>query len=104
MYCYTVRCEFTTGNDELAKRWLAWLLHSHIQEVLNSGATRAQILQMTAELPTYEIRYEFESEKAFKEYEANHAPRLRDAGIEKFPPDELGLNYSRTDGYVFFTS
>jgi len=49
------------------------------------------------DIPSYEIRYEFESRKAFETYEANHAPRLREEGLAKFPLT-LGLEYQRSIG------
>jgi hypothetical protein len=100
MYHYTVRCEFNLANEKLIGRWVDWLVESHIQDVLDGGASRAVFLKMNSEVPTFEIRYEFESQDSFENYEVHHAPRLRQHGIEKFPPDDLGMKYSRTEGQV----
>ena len=104
MYHYTVRCEFPDTDGDLMKRWVSWLVDSHLQDVLNAGATNARILQMRSDVPVLEVRYEFESQKTFLDYEANHAPRLREEGLEKFPSEELGMKFSRSDGWVFYTA
>ena len=94
MYSYTVRCSFK--DDQVAETWLKWLDDEHIQDVINGGAIAAEIFKMDVGL-CYEIRYQFESEQSFRDYEANHAPRLREKGLAKFPL-VLGLEYSRTEG------
>ena len=94
MFSYTVRCVFT--NRQVVRDWLRWLQAEHIADVLEAGAVAAEIFEMDGDL-TYEIRYAFPSEAAFANYEREHAPRLRNAGLEKFPL-ELGLEYSRTTG------
>lgn len=97
--CYTVRCRFTkSAADSLAEKWLSWLRDEHIADVLSAGATTAEILQMDDQ-GTYEIRYRFPDRSAFESYVANHAPRLREEGLRRFPI-ELGLSYSRAVGEV----
>ncbi len=98
MISYTVRCAFT-GESEVAREWLAWLCDEHIQDVIEAGAVGAEIVQMDGAEPTYEIRYRFPSRQMFDTYLAEHAPRLRDEGLSRFPI-ELGLSYSRTVGEV----
>lgn len=94
MFSYTVRCGFT--NNDVAASWLNWLKEEHIQDVLNAGATGAEVFKMNNST-TYEIRYQFQNKASFEEYELNHAPGLREEGLAKFPL-ELGLEYSRTTG------
>ncbi len=94
MFCYTVRCGL--NNRELADSWLRWLRAEHIDDVIQAGAVSAEIFEMTEPL-TYEIRYSFSTKSALDDYFRNHAPRLREEGLQKFPL-ELGLNYSRTTG------
>lgn len=98
MFSYTVRC--TINKPETAESWLAWLTCAHIQDVLDAGATRAEIFEMetvAVEARTFEIRYRFDSVESFLEYERSHAPRLRAEGLEKFPL-EMGLEYTRSTG------
>ena len=98
MFSYTVRCTF--ADPVVVRSWLKWLQGEHIQDVIDSGAESAEVFRMD-ESQTYEIRYRFASKDAFKDYETNHAPRLRAEGLEKFPL-ELGLEYSRTTGELLF--
>lgn len=102
MYCYTVRCQFT-GNCQLADHWLAWLRDIHIDDVIQCGALSAEVVKMQEDTLTYEIRYRFESESAFTEYEREHAPRLRAEGLELFPIDQ-GISYERSSGEVIFST
>lgn len=98
MFSYIVRCKIT--DPDVAHSWLDWLTSKHIQDVLNAGATSAEIFEMESESDksrTFEIRYRFGSAEAFAEYERSHAPRLRTEGLGKFPL-EMGLEYSRCTG------
>ena len=94
MFSYTVRCGFT--DPDVASSWLQWLKSEHIEDVLKAGATGAEVFQMNNS-DLYEIRYQFQDKASFEQYEMNHAPRLREEGLAKFPL-ELGLEYSRTTG------
>ncbi len=98
-YRYTVRCQFT--DAAVADRWLRWLEHQHISDVMHAGATAAEIVEMNADLPTYEIRYEFSTRDDFDVYLRDHAPALRDEGLQRFPL-HWGLQYSRSDGQVVY--
>lgn len=94
MYSYTVRCTFQ--NRVVADKWLEWLADEHIADVLKAGAVSAEIFQLDGG-SIYEIRYRFESRAHFDDYERNHAPDLRAAGLARFPL-EMGLEYSRSHG------
>ena len=100
MVSYTVRCCFADSN--VADRWLQWLVEEHIQDVLDAGATAAELFEMDSEARTFEIRYQFNSRDEFNFYEQHHAPRLREEGLRKFPLN-LGLQYSRTIGETLGT-
>ena len=93
MFSYTVRCEI--ADAAVADSWLNWLVSKHVADVLQAGALSAEIFEL--EPGTFEIRYRFESEDAFRTYERDHAPALRLEGLQKFPL-ELGLSYSRSTG------
>lgn len=97
MISYTVRCSF--DDQDVANEWLGWLRDKHIRDVLEAGAVSAQIVAMDDPVLTYEIRYCFASRSVFDTYIADHAPRLRDEGLDRFPL-ELGLTYSRSVGLI----
>ena len=106
MIAYTVTCEF--DDPAVADEWIAWLRSEHLAEVCDAGALDAEVVRFDApgdqkiSAPTpirCEVRYHFASREAFREYERDHAPRLRAAGLKRFPP-ERGLTYSRSFGEV----
>jgi hypothetical protein len=96
---YTVRCQFSGPDETLPEQWLEWLCGGHLQEVLDAGAQRAEVVRIDDPLPTFEVRYEFPSREAFESYEKRHAPRLRREGLARFPA-EAGVRYQRTTGEV----
>ena len=104
MYRYTVRCEFTSGSSRTVEAWLTWLRNLHLSDVLRSGASSAEIVEMSGEHPVYEIRYQFPCRADFEKYLNEFAPALRQEGLSLFPPDQLGMKYSRTDGFVIHST
>lgn len=102
MFAYTVRCAFEPRAKAIAEQWLKWLQDEHLADVCDAGARSAVVVQLDAVNPQFEIRYEFDSRDAFESYEAEHAPRLREEGLQRFPL-ELGLTYSRQTGEVLET-
>jgi hypothetical protein len=94
---YTVTVAFRDVN--LAEEWLGWLRGGHIAEVLAGGATSAEIVALDEPSHAYEARYRFPSREAFKQYEREHAPRLRAEGLRLFPI-EKGVSYRRSVGVV----
>lgn len=95
---YTVSCDIV--NEEKAAEWLAWLRGGHVQDVIAGGAQSAQIVRFDGGPPvTCEVRYVFPDRETYDEYIRDHAPRLREEGLKKFPP-EAGFSYSRTVGAV----
>ena len=78
-------------------RAIAWLRDGHARELLDAGATSAEILRLEGEEIRCEVHYRFPSRAAFETYEREHAPRLRAEGLERFPP-ALGLRYARRSG------
>src|SRR5262245_46016447 len=89
----------TFPDDSMIEAWLGWLREGHIDEVLASGATRAEIVQLDAPAHTFEVRYRFPSRESFDRYEREHAPRLRAEGLQLFPM-ERGISYRRSIGVV----
>lgn len=62
--------------------WLQWMLEKHIPDVLATGLfLESRICKMLIEEEgngiTYSIQYTLESMEKMKEYETNHAIRLR---------------------------
>jgi hypothetical protein len=95
MFAYTVTCTF--DDPEVAKEWLAWLRDEHLDEVLEAGALDAEVVCFDGSPLRCEVRYHFASRESFAAYERDHAPRLRAAGLERFPP-QRGLKYERSTG------
>lgn len=102
MLRYTVRCRFTGPDADLPNRWLAWLREEHLAEVLAAGAVEAEVVCMDDEVPTFEVRYGFESRTEYETYIREAALRLREAGLRRFPLS-LGLLYERSCGDVVET-
>jgi Domain of unknown function (DUF4286) len=100
---YTVRCCFSGEDPGVAARWVEWLRDSHIAEVMAHGASGAEIVRMNGEPETFEIRYRFPDREVFEKYIREHAPDLRADGLRRFPL-ELGLEYSRSDGDIVYSS
>jgi len=101
MVRYSVACRFTGGNQEVANRWLAWLRDGHLQDVLDGGATSAEVVQIDDTVPHFEIHYRFATRESLDHYLKAFAPRLREEGLAKFPL-VLGLEYRRSTGVVCF--
>lgn len=94
---YTVKATFR--DQDLVDEWLLWLVDGHCQEVCEGGAEGAEIVAMEGEALSFEVRYDFPDRATFERYEAEHAPRLRAEGLERFPTSR-GISYARTSGEV----
>ena len=100
MFAYTVACEFE--DAKVAQSWVEWLRNEHLAEVCAAGAASAQVVWFDGAPPGHarcEARYLFNSREDFGRYEQDHAPRLRDEGMKRFPLS-LGLRYTRSTGEV----
>lgn len=97
MVRYTVACRFVSGDEQLARNWVNWLLSRHLQDVLDAGAQSAELIALDGELPHFEIDYRFPNREALDDYLKHSAPKLRAEGLSLFPL-ELGLEYHRTTG------
>ena len=98
-YRYSVTATFSDAS--VATEWLDWLKGGHCRDVLNAGAERVEIVQLDGSNDRYDARYDFPDRNTFERYEQRHAPRLRQEGLERFPP-ERGIAYSRSTGTVLF--
>jgi len=99
-YRYVVHASFE--NSEVAGEWLDWLRDGHCQAVLDAGATAVELVALDSAERTYEVRYDFPDEAVFRRYEREHAPRLRDEGLARFPLSR-GVAYARATGSVIFS-
>jgi hypothetical protein len=88
---------YTVGIDCAAAavhaRFLTWLEHVHIAEVLAAGASGAELLELAASAPgrahgTIEVRYRFATRGAFEAYLREHAPGLRASGLAQLEPGD----------------
>ena len=94
-FAYTVSCTFT--DPAVADAWTQWLRDEHLADVCAGGAVAAEVVRLDGTPLRTEVRYRFADRAAFERYEREHAPRLREEGLRKFPL-ELGLTYSRSTG------
>lgn len=99
LHSYTVRVRFESA--ETSQRWVAWMYDEHVEAVLEAGALSCELVQVEAEALVFEARYLFADKTAFQRYEAEQAPRLRQAGLAKFPV-ESGVRYERRQATVIF--
>lgn len=107
MLSYTVIADF--DDPRIAEEWIAWLRDEHLAEVCAAGSLDAEVIRfdMPAAISDTtghqqvrcEVRYHFASRAAFDRYVREHAPRLREEGLRRFPP-ERGIRYERATGEV----
>jgi hypothetical protein len=95
VFAYTVTAEF--DDEQVAMEWVRWLEHGHLQGVMDGGAREAVLVQRSP--LHFEVRYRFDSEVAFKQYEAGPAAALRADSVARFPPSR-GVRLSRATGRV----
>jgi hypothetical protein len=95
MIAYTVTATFADAG--VADEWIAWLRGEHLAEVCAAGALDAEVIRLDGTPLRCEVRYHFASRAAFAAYERDHAPRLRSAGLQRFPA-ERGVQYQRSVG------
>lgn len=99
---YTVTAWFAA--PDVASEFLDWLLGSHgrrghVAEVVAAGAISAEVLtgEDGRQGRYVEVRYRFANQSALDAYVAEHAPRLREDGLRRFPPDR-GVRFDRRVG------
>lgn len=89
MLIYAVRVEI---EADIAEAWRAWMVHTHIPEVLQTGWFRGHRFgEVVDPAPTegkrvFLVMYEAADETALKAYLEREAPRLRAA----YPPEFQG--------------
>ena len=100
MIAYSVTCTFQ--NESLAREWLEWIESEHLADVIAAGAIDAEVVILDGNPMRCETRYHFASREEFNIYEREHAPRLRNEGLKKFPLTR-GMSYVRSMGEVVAT-
>lgn len=76
-------------DQSIHEQWLRWMQNKHINDVLATKLfSKARLLKVLIEEPmggiTYSVQYFTESQEKLEEYYANHAPKLRQEGLELF--------------------
>lgn len=84
IYNVTVNMDATVHEE-----WKQWMLEKHIPEVLETGLfLHARMCRMIIEEEgdgiTYSIQYALDSMEKMKDYEDNHAPRLREDFVKRY--------------------
>lgn len=101
MFAYTVTCTF--DDSAVADEWIHWLDKTHLADVCHAGALDGEVVLLDeADAPgktIVQVRYHFADRVAFEQYERDHAPRLREDGLQRFPL-ERGLHYARSTGTI----
>ncbi len=107
MFSYTVIATF--DDPRIADKWIAWLRDEHLAEVCAAGAKDAEVIRVDTSAAISattghqqvrcEVHYHFTSRDAFDRYARDHAPRLRQEGLRRFPP-KRGISYERATGEV----
>ena len=97
---YTVTARFE--DLEVAEEFVHWLRHGHMQDVMEGGADRAEVVRWDEPEEvqhTVTVRYRFPDRSAFDRYLEAHAPILQEEGAQRFPPSR-GVTFSRTIGEI----
>ncbi len=76
-------------DASILKQWLQWMKNKHINDVLATGLfTKARLVKVLVEEEmggqTYAVQYFAETKTNLEEYYKNHAPKLRQEGLQLF--------------------
>lgn len=77
-------------------KWLVWMQQKHISDVLDTGLFKsAKMVKVLVEEEmggtTYAVQYTTDSRAKLEDYYQNHAPRLRQEGLELFADKMLAF-------------
>ncbi len=91
IYNVTVNVDESIHTD-----WLNWMQNKHISDVLKTGLfTKAKLVKVMVEEEmggtTYAAQYFTDSRAKLEDYYLNHAPRLRQEGLELFADKMLAF-------------
>jgi hypothetical protein len=83
IYNVTINIDHSVHNQ-----WLQWIENKHINDVLATGlfnnARLVKVLVEEDEGATYSVQYFSDSREKLNDYYKNHAPRLRQEGLQLF--------------------
>jgi len=99
---YTVTVSFQ--DPTIAEEWEDWMRRGHMQALLASGALRAELVRWSdpdEDGPAIHMtaHYVFPDQDTLDTYIRDHAPALREDGLQRFPTTR-GIEYSRRIGAV----
>ena len=90
IYNVTINVDESIHHD-----WLKWMQHKHINDVLATGLfTNAKMVRVLVEEmggTTYAVQYFTDSRAKLEDYYKNHAPRLRQEGLQLFADKMLAF-------------
>ena len=83
-------------DDSIHHDWLKWMQNKHINDVLATGLfTNAKMVKVLVEEEmggtTYAVQYFTDSRAKLEDYYQNHAPRLRQEGLQLFADKMLAF-------------
>src|ERR1043165_5212274 len=84
IYNVTVKVE-----KETAEEWLQWMKNEHIPELMKTGlfvdSRLCRLLEQEEdEAKTYVAQYFLDSMEHYNTYISEHAPRMREKGLQRF--------------------
>lgn len=83
-------------DESVHDKWLTWMQNKHISDVLATGLfTSARLVKVLVEEEmggvTYSVQYFAPTRENLENYYKNHAPRLRQEGLELFADKMLAF-------------
>lgn len=101
MVSYTVWARFDDAS--VRARFCTWLRQEHIGQVIEAGASHADLLEHPPSIENtggaIEVRYLFQSPQALADYLEHRMPRLRGETLKHFG-HMPGIRYERVDARV----
>ncbi len=84
IYNVTIKLDWAIHDS-----WVQWMLHEHMNEMVNTGCfTRSQLLRLLEtdekEGPTYAAQYFAESKADYSRYIENHSTAIRQRYFDKW--------------------
>ena len=82
-----------TLNENIHSRWLEWIRHQHIPQVLSTKLFKKAVLSriISDKELTYAIAYYAENSSKLESYKKNYSNQLRQKSFEKFGDSALSF-------------